>query len=463
MTKTEIADYIENLRASKRWLAKTRLNFDTTGEYKDLRLHCNYAFRGLNKAINYLKSLEPEESEFTYTKYPLFGDGAVNFVSGMNPWDSHAINLPFHSEFTREQWSEGCELLSQYGVNFVRFFLATGEGPEDIGRMIYPFKKLGAHKVDLFDYDHDDMVEFEWRLNELWKRGIATMLCLCTGIKGFRFANSVWHGDRNKGYPERQNDGSIVWKKLTTDCDDFMRHKYSRLAVRKVAVNLYKRWSNKPVVIETINEPNAFGPGQNYDWNTYILRGLKSNGCPRNKMAFGWFDSGKVEDLLSTFNCRVFPHGVNTIGWFNRFHLKGCEMQKYYFTQFDGVGVDADGYTPEIYPNHIMTGQGLIGWGWNKKFKRACPAHMGDGLVYTHDHNGGGWIIWSAGAWYNKNISGVPNYNDWYHVAVEGLTKEECNEWNVKWEDFSYIINDIRVPLGELMAVKLAMERIFGY
>ena len=84
-----------------------------------------------------------------------------------------------------------------------------------------------------------------------------------------------------------------MWHKLTTDHDDFMNHKYSRLAARKVAVNLYKRWKNHPMVIETINEPIGFGNNENHYWNTYILRGLKSNGCPGSKMAFGWFDSGE--------------------------------------------------------------------------------------------------------------------------------------------------------------------------
>ena len=260
MTKKEIDDYIGNLKTSKLHLNKTRLDFSIIGEHSDLRLYCNKSLQNLHNGINYLKALEPEEPEFTYTKYPLFGEGAVNFVSGLNPWDSHAHNIPFHPYFTREQWSEGCELLSLYGVNFVRFFMATGENKEDINNFIYPFKKIGNRRVDLFDYDHDDMVEYEWRLNELWKRGITTMLTLCTGIKGNRFEHCVWHGDRNNGYPERQNDGSIVRKKLTTDHNDFMNHKYSRLATRKVAINLYKRWKNYPVVIEGINEPLSFGP-----------------------------------------------------------------------------------------------------------------------------------------------------------------------------------------------------------
>ena len=465
MTKSEIAKYIENLKTSKIYLNKTRLDFEMGSEHRDLRMSCNQSNRGLNKSITYLKNLVPEEPEFTYTKYPLFGEGAVNFVSGMNPWDSHSISLPFHKNFTREQWSEGCELLSQYGVNFVRFFLATGEGPEDIGRMIYPFKKLGAHKVDLFDYDHDDMVEYEWRLNELWKRGITTMLTLCTGIKGSRFEHCVWHGDRNRGYPEKKNDSSIVWHKLTTDHDDFMNHKYSRLAARKVAVHLDKRWKNHPMVIETINEPIGFGNNENHYWNTYILRGLKSNGCPGSKMAFGWFDSGKVEDLLNEFDCRVFRHGVNALDWFKRFHKRGCEMQKYYFVPFYGVGVDADGHTSNTgeMPNYDFEGKGLIGWGWNKNFRRACPVDMVDGLLYDYYNSGGGWIIWSAGAWYNRNTSGLPNYNDWYHVAVEGLTKAECVKCGVEWYDFSFrpdLMED-RIPLGELVAVKMAMERIF--
>jgi len=245
--------------------------------------------------------------------------------------------------------------------------------------------------------------------------------------------------------------------KLTTDHNEFMTHKYSKLATRKVGVSLYKRWKTKPVVIEGINEPISFSAGENFNWNTYLFRGLKSNGCPGNKMSFGWFDSGKAHDLLGTFGCRTFPHGINDLSWFQEYHKPHKHLQKYYFTQFPNFGVDADGALSE-HP-----GTGLVGWLWNKKFKRACPVHMVDGLLYTYDHSGGGWIIWSAGAWYNKNSSGRPNYNDWYHVAVEGLTKDECIKWNVKWDEFSHIPKGTtkRVPLGELPAIKLAMEAIF--
>jgi hypothetical protein len=470
MYQKDIDRNIYNLKEAKKDLRLVRDDEEVQEEHAELLYHCGISYRNLNKGIEYLKALEPEippEPDFTYTKYPLFGEGAVNFVSGMNPWDSHVISIPFHSNFTRAQWVEGCELLSQYGVNFVRFFMATGEGKDDINNFIYPFKKIGNNKVDLFDYDHDDMVEYEWRLNELWKRGITTMLCLCTGIKNKRFPYCVWHGDRNNGYPERQSDGSIVRKKLATDADYFMRDKYSRLSARKVGINLYKRWKAYPVVIEGINEPMLFGAGEIYDWTRYLQRGLKSNGCPGTKMAFAWFDSGKVEDLLNEFDCRTFPHGINAMDWFRRFHKPGTEMQKHYFVPFYGVGVDADGHISNdgSMPNYDFVGRGLIGWTWNKNFIRACPTHMRDGLVYTYDHSGGGWIIWSAGAWYNKNDTGKPNYNDWYHTAIEGLSEAECRAWNVEWNDFSYIPQGEtqRIPLGELVAVKLAMERIFGY
>jgi hypothetical protein len=126
---------------------------------------------------------------------------------------------------------------------------------------------------------------------------------------------------------------------------------------------------------------------------------------------------------------------------------------------------DSDGHSDDSWcPNYDFDGLGLVGWTWNKNFKRACPTHMRDGLVYDYDHDGGGWIIWSAGAWYRYNNTGKPNYKDWYHVAVEGLSKAECEDWDVDWNHFSYIPKgtDKRVPLGELVAIKIAMERIFG-
>lgn len=397
----------------------------------------------------------PPVPEHSYTKYPLFGEGAIDFMSGYVPWDVHALNIPFHENFTREDWSAGAELLCKYGVNAVRFFVACGEQSGDINKYVLPFKKIGNNKVNLFDYNHPDMEEYEWRLNEFWKRGIATVLCLCTGIKGSRFEHTVWHGKNNNGY-----NGNA----LTTNVDAFMTDKWSKLAVRKVAINLYKRWKQHPVIFETINEPQRFGNIENYNWQRYIIKGLKSNGCPMKKVGFEFWDSGKVEDLLKEFGCWAWQHGVNNIDWFRRFHKPGVEMQKFYFIPFEYVASDADGWLNDSWcPNYDFDGLGLVGWKWNHKFKKPCPTHMRDGLIYDYNHFGGGWIIWSAGAWYNKNDTGKPNYKDWYHVAIDGLTKEECKKWDVDWNHFSHIPKGTskRVPLGELVAVKIVMERIY--
>lgn len=407
------------------------------------------------------KGKEPTEvcnlckEKYTVVEHPLFGVSGIDYMIGYVPWDAHALNIPFTENFTREDWVEGCELMAKNGVNAVRFFLACGEKKDDINNYILPFKKIGNNYVNLFNYDHDDMVEYEWRLNEFWKRGIATVLCVCTGIKENRFSNTVWHGDRNNGYPE-DVDGKIVRRKLTTNCREFLIDGYTKLAVRKVTINLYKRWKNKPVIFEDINEPEGFGNTEKVNWHRYMLRGLKSNGCPKKKMGFEKWDSGLVLDLLSEFDCWCWNHGVNNLDWFVRFHQSGCELQKYFFDKFVYFAQDADGHIKD-YP-----GRGLVGYKWDEDFKRACPVDMRNGLIYDANHNGGGWIIWSAGAWYNKNVSGKPNYKDWKYVAIDGLTREECEHWNVKWEDFSSIgLNAIRKPLGELKAIKDAVNVMF--
>ena len=358
--------------------------------------------------------------------------------------DLHGLNLPYHEGYTKENWKATAKYETTHNINTKRFFLATGEKEGDLDSFLFPFHRKKTGRFDLFKLG-GDIDEIEWRLEKYWERGITTVICIASGIKENRFRHTIWH---------RRNNVN----ETTTDCKRFMDHEGTIQAYRKVLRLLWKRWKAKPIIFEFINEPEAFSTSTKRSWYFRMLHFCRDIlGIPMNRIAFEKWDSSKILDVLDTFNCWMFEHGVNHINWFKRFH-RG-EMQKIYET-YDWIAADSDG-AKKAEGNISLLGEGLKGLTWNDDFTRPAPKHMKDGLIYDYKHGGKGWIIMSAGAYYKHPNGDKPCFSDWKHVALEGLTKAECREQNVNWNLFSYWKLFKRKPLGELKAIRKATNKLF--
>lgn len=382
----------------------------------------------------------PPEPIVKKTRFPLF---EYDYLFGYDPWDFHALNLPFHSHFDRNDWEEGVDLMREYDVNGSRFFLATGEKEGDLENYFLPYKRLANGKFDLTKFDENDMAELEWRLEKYWERDMVTMLCVATGIKGKRFKHTVWHNRNNI------NDTCV-------EHDDFMDHEGTIKTYKKVLKNLWERWKDKPVIFEFINEPQAFNNTQKRRWYEKMMNYCEELEIPANQFAFEKWDSGICEDLLYEFHCWMFCHAMNSMDHMERIH-KG-DMQREYFEPFEFVATNSDGGSSQF------PGTGLVGLTWGQSLKKPAPADMWNGLKHDKLKYGAGWFIGSAGAYYRNPNGDKPHYEDWKKVAIDGLTKQECQSANVNWELFSYqkTLDSLKIPLGELVAIQMAAEHIFG-
>ena len=369
-------------------------------------------------------------------KYPLFQH---NYLLGYVPWDFHALNLPFHANFDALDWEEGAALMAKNRVNGTRFFLATGEKAGDLKNYHIPFLRTDG-KFDLTKFGEDDMNQIEWRLEKFWERGIATMICLATGIKGQRFEHTVWHKDNNI-------NGT------TDNHKDFMDHPETVRAYMKVIKNLWARWKHKPVIFEFINEPHAFTQLRKYQWYKKMMTYCLTLGIPRRQFAFEKFNSGWVENLLKQYNCWMFCHTMNSLEHMKRIH-KG-EMQEYYFKPYEYVACNSDGACEEF------PGTGLVGRSWGDELRKPAPQDMKEGLKHDYKKDGAGWFIGSAGAYFANAEGDKPNFEHWRLAAVDGLNKMICQSLGVDWKLFSYRKWLRRKPLGELKAIRKA-SRILG-
>ncbi len=369
------------------------------------------------------------------TKYPLLEHG---FLLGYVGGDFHHLNLPYHAHFDRDDWAERCELEAKNRVNGERFFLATGEKEGDLENYFIPFKRMPNGKFDLTKFG-EDMEEIEWRLERLWERDIATMICIATGIKGKRFKHTVWH---------KQNNINST----TDEHTRFMSHAKTKAIYKRVIKNLWLRWKDKPVIFEFINEPLAFRTEPMYAWYQEMMDYCLEPGIPSNQFAFEKWNSGRCYDLLKKYNCWMFIHAMNSLDHMKRIHTG--EMQKEYFREFEYIGENSDGACE-------FPGTGLVGLTWGQSLRKPAPQDMRRGLIHDKRKKGAGWFIGSAAAYYKNPYGDKPHFADWKHVAIDGLTKEECKYWGVDWNLFSYWKWFKRYPLGELKAIRNASNRIF--
>lgn len=378
----------------------------------------------------------PPDNPITKTKYPLFD---VGFMMGAVPWDIWALNLPYTANFTRENWEEGANLMAQHGVNAVRFFLTGTENAGDLDRFLMPFKRVGK-KFDMTELG-GEIDEILWRLEKFWERDITTMICVASGIKGKGFEHTVWHGRHNVN-------------ETTEDHRRFMTNDKTNEINAKVISLLCKVCPKDKAIIEGINEPLSFSTVERYNYHRFIMNYCKSLGLKGKHMAFQKWDSGCCHDLLKEFDCWMMIHAMNCIDHMKVVHK--ASMQREYFNEFYFVATNSDG-TVKDYPGH-----GLIGKAWGKSLRKAAPLHILEMLKFDYKNSGAGCMFMSAGAYYKNLHNDKPNFRDWEHTNVGGLTRDECKEQGVDWSLFSYRKLLKQYPLGELVAIRKAAEELFG-
>jgi len=462
MYQKDIDRNLYNLRQAKKDLRLVRDDEEVMIEHEEL---CNYtkvAYKNINNGTEYLKALEPEvdpEPVYKQTKYPFF---EYMYSIGYTPWDAHANSLPFTDNFTWENWCEGVELCRAHNVNLTRFFLVTRDGTGL--DYVVPFKKIHK-KYDLFDTDCEGYDELYKRLNEFWERGITTMLCMASGIKDVanRFKYSVWNGKNNV-------NGTV------TESKNFMSHDPTEDVMVNMILHFHfdRGWKDKPVIYEIINEYNANDVRMKNFYTKVVVR-LVNAGVPIERIAVEYWNSSKCWELSKERKGIIMPHhGCNHAETCGRLH-RG-ELQKYFHEAQIVFMLDSDGQcnNPEegFYP-----GVGLVGLLWNANFRRYAPTHIKPSFIMDEALAGNGLIVWSAGAYYKNADGNAPNYKDWKKVAMTGLTEAEVNEWFKYFKkkrkeynkpvpsDFTVnpklFVNKNGNPVGELMAIKQATNRMF--
>jgi len=346
---------------------------------------------------------KPPEPKINICQYP---DPEVHKIIGYVPADLHSAVLPFDDDrFNKERWIEMCDLMAKY-CNATRVFLTCLENQWMVKNTLIPFKKENG-KWNLLAFG-EDMEKLEWRLNEFWKRKITTVICVATGIKGGRFEYSIWNGKNNI-------------HETTTDYNRFFDDPQTIAIFDIVWRNLINRWKDNPyVILEPINEPSATGE-RLYKW----YRARLKTPLPSERFGFEFWDSSCTLRLLEEFNCWMFIHAVNSLDWFKRFHMKGCELQEYFYDIYPRICADSDGGNAD-YP-----GSGLKGKDWSDAFRRPSSWDMREGLKYDLSHKGAGWIVMSAAAWLKGGE--LPDLVEWKEIATNGLSEDRCKELGVTY------------------------------
>ena len=353
----------------------------------------------------------PEVEPVTQTSFPFF---EYDYSLGAILWDLHALNLPFTDVFSWENWIEGAELCAQHDVNLVRFFYASSE---DKGfPYIMPFAKKGG-RFDLLDSDCEGYEEIYRRLNEFWKRGIATMICFASGVKDLagRFDNCAWNGKNNV-------NGTTLRAK------DFMKHLPTRKVLNRLVRHLEQErgWSEKPVIYEPINEHTA-GNALMKDFNVQFIKNALNAGVYMNAIAIEYWNSSKCWELSLEYPVVMPHHGCNHIEAVKRCH-KG-ELQKYFMEAPVMFMLDADG---QVGSDWGSKGVGLVGVRWSPNYRRYAPEHIGLSFILDALRSGSGLIWFDASAYYKNENGNAPNYADWKHANVVGLSAREVVAW-LEW------------------------------
>jgi len=377
------------------------------------------------------------KKKYTKTIFPY-----IDFMVGYVPWDLHGFVIPFKdgSSWTFRQFDNAAELLAKHGVNAIRLFAYCLEDKKSFLSFIHPIPDHKGKFVFTYDsqgflkLDEKYKVEMHRRLDCFHKRKIKTIICLASGIKGHRYKWTMW----SRNYLD-----------LPDDYKKFFTTKAVRMLFRDYVRAMVKEFDNPLVIWEVINEPQGINPSVLDAWLTnivdYITKGLR---VPQKRIMIEHIDSSITLEWLKRWKKVLYSHhGINTAWAFNRYHLKGCEFQKYFYKPY-GRRIISDSDGAQTWDEKLV-GRGLRGWNWNKEFSRPASWDMMIGLITDYVAGGGGWIIMSAGAWAKK--TNVPNMSFWKYCALEGLTEKEAWKFGI-----DYKLN----KLPELKAIRRAVDKI---
>jgi len=262
-----------------------------------------------------------------------------------------------------------------------------------------------------------------------------TVICLASGIKGFRYKWTMWSGSRSN---------------LETDDDvkSFLFNPEVQMAFKSYVKAMVREFNSPCVVWELINEPHALTKYEKRykQWINEIVNFLVQLGVPKKRIMIEASGKSLDLDILERHNHFLYSyHGINTAWAFDRFHLSGCEMEEHFYKPY-GRRIIADSDGAQTWADRLI-GKGLRGYSWNKDFSRPSSKDMEEGLKKDFKKGGGGWIIMSAAAWVDKTT--VPKVSRWKKIALEGLTKAETKRYGVSWEDNKE---------GELAAIRQAAK-----
>jgi len=152
-------------------------------------------------------------------------------------------------------------------------------------------------------------------------------------------------------------------------------------AFLKYIENMVKFFGNDYVIWELVNEPAKGNVGSLVKWYKKCINKLVSLGVPYGRIAIEKFDSSSAS---------------------------------------------ADG------ADYKEKAKGLIGKGWNIAFRRASSNQMGHMIRYDKIKRGNGVEFMSASAF----LDGVyPNLTQSLKVATKGLTRKECKELGVDYNE----------------------------
>ena len=313
-------------------------------------------------------------------------------------------------DFTLDLWDKLADQMAKY-VNAIRFFAYISENKFYLKNSFIPFLETSGGKYDLTKLSNEYIQKIGKRLKSYHERKITTIICLASSIKAHRFPTCPFNGDLNI-------NGT------TRNVNRFFDDEATIKAFDKYMENMVRAFDNQFVIWELINEPNESNIDALVKWYKGRISKLVRLGVPIRRIAIEKFDSSKLIEFLEA-RVWVFWHGVNSVETLKRFHRPGTEMQAFY-EKYPRLCASADG------GDYMRNARGLIGKEWNPEFRRASSKQTGEMIRYDLKHEGNGVEFMSASAF----LDGVyPNLRKALKIATKGLTKKECEELGVDYEE----------------------------
>jgi len=313
-------------------------------------------------------------------------------------------------DFTYEIWDKLADEMAKY-VNAIRFFAYIAEDKFYVTHSFIPFP-IKNGKYDLTRLDETYISKIKKRLDSFHRRKITTIICLASSIKHHRWATCPFNKKNNIN-------------NTTDDVKRFYDDPKTIEAFLKYIENMVKFFDNDYVIWELVNEPTEGNVGSLVKWYKKCISKLVSLGVPYGRIAIEKFDSSRLLEFTD-LGIWIFWHGVNSVETLKRFLRSGTEMRELYDTSKSRFCASADG------ADYKGKARGLIGKGWNIAFRRASSNQMGHMIRYDKIKRGNGVEFMSASAF----LDGVyPNLAQSLKVATKGLTRKECKELGVDYNE----------------------------